>query len=100
MKKLIIFLLVATTFSFPAHALYSTQKNAAYIAILKAVTDFKINDEENLKQIEELRENKKFNNDLRKMLDKLSNQKNKDSANAKIYNILLKAGKDIYNELY
>lgn len=100
MKKFIILLLFGIMFSSSAHALYSTQKNAAYIATLKAVTDFKIEDEENLKQIEELRENKKFNSDLRKMLDKLSNQKNKDSKNNKIYNILLKAGKDIYNELY
>ncbi len=82
-----------------AQAIYSSQKNASYIATIKAVSDFKINDEENLKQIEELREDKAFNDTLRKMLNKLSNKKNKDSVNNKVYNILLQAGKDIYNEL-
>ena len=99
MKKFTIVLLVTLFIPLHANALYSTQKNAAYIATLKAVTDFKINDEENINHIEALREDEKFIADLRKMLDKLSNNKNKNSTNNKIYNILIKAGKDIYNEL-
>ena len=82
-----------------ASAQYATQKDASYLATLKAVLDFKMNDEENLKNIEELRANKKFNNKLLAMMRKLSNGKSKNAKNDKIYKILIKAGKDIYNEL-
>ena len=82
-----------------AKAQLAAQKDAAYFATLKAVTDFKINDEENAKELASLRENAKFNKKLANMMKKLSNNRNKDSKNSKIYKILLKAGKDIYNEL-
>lgn len=82
-----------------ADAQYSAQKEAMYIATLKAVVDYKINDEENLRDIEALRENERFKKDLMKMLAKLSNNRTKDSTNNRVYRIILKAGKDIYNEL-
>ena len=82
-----------------AKAQYSSQKDAAYIATLKAVVNFKIDDQENLKELNALRENQNFNKKLSQMLSKLSNNYNKDSKNKKIYKILIKAGKDIYNEL-
>ena len=69
------------------------------MATLKAVVDYKINDEENYNDIESLRQNKRFNQELTRMLSKLSNRRTKNSTNAKVYKILLKAGKDIYNEL-
>lgn len=83
----------------PASAQYASQKDAAYIATLKAVTDFKINDEENLKTMDKLREDKKFNAKLQKMIDQLSNQRSKTGKNRRVYEILKQAGKDIYDEL-
>lgn len=94
----IVFLLVLLV-AIEAKAQYSAQNDAMYIATLKAVVDYKIDDEENIKNIENLRANKRFLLDLRKMLDKLSNRRSKNSTNTRVYNILLKAGKDIYNEL-
>ena len=82
-----------------ARAQYSAQNEAKYIATLKAVVNYKIDDEENLSAIESLRENKRFNQQLQRMLNKLQNTRTKNSTNRKIYNILLKAGKDIYQEL-
>jgi hypothetical protein len=91
----ILFLLFTTT----AAAQYSAQREAMYMATLKAVADYKINDEENLRNVESLRENQRFNRELTKMLSKLSNRRTKDSVNEKVYKILLQAGKEIYNEL-
>lgn len=82
-----------------AHAQFSAQAEAKYMATLKAVVDYKINDEENYNDIESLRQNKRFNQELSKMISKLSNRRTKNSTNSRVYKILLKAGKDIYNEL-
>lgn len=81
------------------NAQFAAQKDASYIATLKAVLDFKMGDEENLKELDSLRENTNFNKKLARMMAKLSNKRSKDSTNTKIYKILIKAGKDIYNEL-
>ena len=86
-------------FTSSAYAQYSAQKEAMYIATLKAVVDYKINDEENLKDIQSLRENERFKRDLMSMMAKLSNNRTKNSTNNRVYRILLQAGKDIYNEL-
>ena len=86
-------------FSGVAKAQYSAQNEAKYMATLKAVVDYKINDEENYHDIESLRQNKRFNKELSEMLSKLSNRRTKNTTNSKIYKILLKAGKDVYNEL-
>lgn len=83
----------------PAKAQYASQMDAAYLATLKAVADYKINDEENLDEVEELRQDERFNKKLRKMLNKLDNRKSKNSENKRVYEILKKAGRDIYNEL-
>ena len=82
-----------------AKAQYASQKDASYLATLKAVTDFKMNDEENVKELAALRENQNFNKKLSYMISKLSNRRAKDSKNDRIYKILIIAGKDIYNEL-
>ena len=82
-----------------AQAQYSAQKEAVYMATLKAVTDYKMNDEENINELEQLRENQRFNKELQKMIEKLSNRRTKNSINAKVYRILLQAGKDLYKEL-
>ncbi len=99
MKTLYLVLLALIMSASVAHAQYAAQRDAMYIATLKAVVDYKINDEENLRDVESLRQNKRFHRDLTKMLSKLTNDRNKNSTNARVYRILLQAGKDIYNEL-
>jgi len=83
----------------PVQAQYSASKNAQYMATLKAVANYKIEDGEIIKDIEKLRENKSFNEHLQKMLDKLSNRRTKDGTNRKVMRILEKAGEDIYKLL-
>lgn len=99
MKKISFLLVIFVLLSSATNAQYAAQKEAAYMATLKAVTDYKINDEDNLRNVEDLRENERFKRDLMKMLSKLSNSHTKNSTNIRVYKILLKAGKDIYNEL-
>jgi len=99
MNKICLLVLIAILGSTSAQAQYSAQKEAMYIATLKAVVDYKINDEENLRDIESLRENERFKRRLMDMMAKLSNNRTKNSTNNKVYNILLKAGKDVYNTL-
>lgn len=73
--------------------------DAVYMATLKAVVDYKMNDKENVDTLQKLREDKKFNEKLQKKLDKLSNKKSKSGRDKRIYEILKNAGKRIYNEL-
>ncbi len=99
MKKFLLLLILSCLLASPAFAQYTAQKEAQYIATLKAVTDYKINDAENLKNVQKLREDARFNRRLSKMLEKLQNTRTKDSRNQRIYDILLKAGEEIYKEL-
>ncbi len=80
-------------------AQYSSSKNAQYLATIKAVANYKIDDEEEIVQVEKLRENSNFNRKLQNMMTKLSNSRNKDSKNRRILQILEDAGKEIYNIL-
>jgi len=82
-----------------AYAQFSAQKDAQYIATLKAVVNYKINDEENLKDIESLRQNQAFNQKLQNMLNKLQNSRTKNTTNRRVQQILEKAGQDIYRLL-
>ena len=56
-------------------------------------------DEENIRNIERLREDRRFNEKVQKMLDKLSNNRSKNTTNRKVLQILEQAGKDLYNLL-
>lgn len=82
-----------------AYAQFSAQKDAQYIATLKAVVNYKINDEENLKDIESLRQNQAFNQKLQTMLNKLQNTRTKNTTNRRVQQILEKAGQDLYRLL-
>ena len=82
-----------------AAAQYSSQNEAKYIATLKAVVNYKIDDQENIRDIEALRQNRQFNQKLQRMLNKLSNERTKDSKNRQVLRILEKAGEDIYKLL-
>lgn len=99
MKYLSVLFFYTVLTAFPAQAQFSAQQDAQYIATLKAVVNYKIDDEENLRDVESLRENKRFNQKLARMLDKLQNTRTKNSTNRRVYDILLKAGRDIYREL-
>ena len=100
MYKTTFFVFMAVMFaSGVVNAQYSAQKDAAYFAVLKAVADYKIDDDEHLQKIQQLREDKVFNEKLKKMMEKLDNSKSKNAKNQRVYNILRQAGKEIYNEL-
>lgn len=82
-----------------AKAQLAATRDAQYMATLKAVANYKIDDEENIRDVETLREDRRFNQKLARMLDKLQNTRTKNSTNRRVYNILLKAGEQIYKEL-
>ncbi len=99
MKILPVIMAAAMLAAGDVNAQYSANKEAQYLAVVKAVSNVKINDEENLRQVEKLRENTRFNEKLQKMLNKLDNSRNKDSKNRKVLQILERAGKEIYDLL-
>ena len=99
MKILPIILAVATLAAGDVNAQYSASKEAQYLAIVKAVADFKIDDEEHFRKMEKLRENEKFNRDLYSMVQKLDNSRRKDSTNRKVLQILENAGKQLQDLL-
>lgn len=99
MKCLLAVLSLSLFLALPAKAQMSATRDAQYMATLKAVANYKIDDEENIRDVERLREDRRFNQKLARMLDKLQNDRTKNSTNKRVYNILLKAGKDVYNEL-
>ena len=82
-----------------AKAQYSSQNEAKYIATLKAVVNYKIDDQENIRGIEALRQNRQFNEKLQKMLDKLNNERTKDAKNRRVLKVLEQAGEEIYKIL-
>jgi hypothetical protein len=100
MKKIfILFMLMAFGFSINANAQMSATKDAQYLAVLTAVVNYKINDEEHVRNIEKLRQDERFNRDVQDMLDKLTNKRSKNTTNRKVLQILEKAGREIYNLL-
>lgn len=78
---------------------FSAQQDAVHLAVIKAVANYKIDDEETVKDVNNLRQNQRFNLQLQKMLNKLSNSRTKDSKNRQVLKILDRAGKDIYDIL-
>lgn len=97
MKKVMysIVMLGSVFFIGESQAQFSAQKEAQYMATLRAVVDYKIDDEEILRDVESLRQNQRFLRELQKKLDKLQNSRTKNSDNRRVYDILLQAGKDI-----
>lgn len=99
MKRFLFVFFLAVVFVSPTNAQYASQQDAKYIATLKAVVNYKIDDEENIRAIDALRQDRRFNEKLSKMLDKLSNTRSKDTKNRQVLKILEKAGEDIYKLL-
>jgi hypothetical protein len=83
----------------PAEAQMATLNKAKYVTVLKVVANHKMKDKDLASDIDKLRENSKFKQELGKMLEKLDNSRPNDAKNRKIIRILEQAGKDIYNEL-
>ena len=98
-KLFLSVLFVSVFYIAPVNAQFVSQREAAYFAVLKAVADYKLNDEEHKDEVDQLREDERFNKKLANMMEKLTNKKSKNSQNQKIYKILFQAGKQIYNEL-
>lgn len=94
-------LIIVLLFSNMASAQYhtSSEMDAVYMATLKAVVDYKMDDEENIKTLEKLRQDKKFNDKLKKKIEELNNNRSKSGKNKRVYDILKTTGKRIYNEL-
>ncbi len=99
MFRIAFFSLIMMMIASSASAQLASQKDARNMAVLKAVVNYKINDEENMRDIEKLREDVQFNQRLLRMLDKLSNERTKDARNKRVLEILEKAGDDLYREL-
>lgn len=83
----------------PAEAQMSSLNKAKYVTVLKVVADHKMKDKDLTSDIDKLRENSKFRQELSKMLEKLDNSRPNDAKNRKVIRILEQAGKEIYNEL-
>ena len=98
MRKLLAILIIVC-FAMPAQAQYSASKKAQYIATLKAVVNYKIDDDEILDDVQDLRQNRSFMVRLQRKLEKLDNSRTKDSRNRRIMKILEKAGEDISKAL-
>ena len=96
MNKNLLCLFLFLIFSYPTTVqAFAAKEDAENLAVLKAVVNYKIDDDEHIKDIESLRQDERFNRRLRKMLDKFSNSRTKNSTNKKVLDILEKAGKDI-----
>ena len=95
------YLLVSSWFltAMPAHAQLAAFDDAKYMAILKIVVNYKMEDENISKDLEKLRESARFKKELERIVKKLDNSKTSDATNRRIMRILEKAGKDVYNEL-
>ncbi len=98
-KKALLSLFLLFFLTSSAWAQLSATREEQYIAVLKAVVNYKINDVEYIRNIERLREDQRFNAKLQKMLDKLSNNRSKNTTNRKVMDILEQAGKDLYRLL-
>ena len=99
MKYILLTITLLLAFQAFAQDFPPQMEDAAYLATLKAVLDYKMNDEETLQDIQKLRENEKFNESLQKKLQKLNNKRTKNSKNKRVYKTLINSGKKVYNEL-
>lgn len=99
MRMFSLVFLAAFLMASPVSAQMSASKDAQYLATIKAVANYKINDEEEIRNVERLRANENFNRQLQKMMEKLQNTRTKNSKNQQVLQILKRAGKEIYDIL-
>ena len=99
MKYIFLLSLLLLTSPIMAQDYPSSEKDAVYLATLKAVLDYKMNDTENIKQLDKLRKDEKFNQKLQEMLEDLDNKKRSSRKDKRVYELLIRAGKNVYNVL-
>lgn len=99
LKYILLAVLLLGSFPATAQDFPLRMQNAAYLATLKAVLDYKMNDEEVSEDLQRLRENAEFTEALRKKMESLTNTRRKNSTNKRIYQMLINDGEKIYNEL-
>ena len=78
-----------------AQAQLIMNKESKYMATLAAVLKVKMEDADIQKDLETLRNDKNFNLQLQKKLDRLSNSSFQDTKNKKVRDILEEAGKEL-----
>ena len=89
MKKNLLIVMILFSFLYSSNVnAFAAKEDAENLAVLMAVMNYKINDSEYAKDLDALRENERFNRQLRRMLDKLSNNRTKNSTNSNKYVIL------------
>ena len=99
MKTLPLIMIVAALSTHDAAAQYAATQDAQYLAVIKAVADYKIDDEKEFDNIEKLRQDERFRRKLYKMMQKLNNNKSRDATNQRVFQVLRRAGKEIYDIL-
>ncbi len=99
MLKRVCLVLFFSMVAMSAYAQTAALNKAKYVAVLKVITDHKMNDAELKPDIDKLREYDRFQQDLRKMMAKLDNSKPSEAKNRRIMRILERTGKEIYDEL-
>ena len=78
---------------------YGDQKDARNIKIVEAVAHYKLGDENLREEMEKLDQNREYNKKMKKIMDKLSNDKRRDTKNREVVRILQEAGNKLYNLL-
>lgn len=78
---------------------FGSQKTARNIMILREVAGFKLGDEQLRKDFAELEQNSQYEKKLQKIMQKLKNDKIRNSKNKEVLRILDEAGDKIYNLL-
>ena len=101
MKKIFFAMTLLSVFfiNSSANAQFSAQRDASHMIIVRVISEYKMNDQEYLRDIESLREDQRFNSRLERMLARVSNDKNRDSRNRQVVEILQRAGRDIETAL-
>lgn len=99
MLKKILLALFLSLLALSSYAQTASLNKAKYVAVLKVITDHKMNDAELKSDVDKLREYDRFQQDLRKMMAKLDNSRPSEAKNRRIMRILERAGKEIYDEL-
>ena len=78
---------------------YGDQKDARNIKIVEAVAHYKLGDENLREEIEKLDQNREYNKKMKKIMEKLSNDKRRDTKNREVVRILQETGNKLYNLL-
>ncbi|MCM1322653.1 MAG: hypothetical protein NC218_00525 [Acetobacter sp.] len=99
MLKRVFLVLLFVLMTSSVYAQTAALNKAKYVAVLKVITDHKMNDAELKPDVDKLREYERFQDDLRKMMAKLDNSRPNEAKNRRIMRILEKTGKQIYDEL-